>query len=353
MSRPAGAVSVSSKQKNLFLISTPLQFIFASMVARQVDGSSRFIVVTDYDRSLAQIGRIAELLSVPAYETIGPPTNHRSRMKSFIRAAFNYRTMLKLRSQVHPEDRVFMGYMNFPENRPFLFPPAGRRFEIAFFDEGTASIGILAARKAGQKAFVFPKAASMDFPTRFYPESIEIDRMHFYTVYPALSGGNDDHVCEVQPRLPPVRVSGRKPVREIWFVGSPVVQGNMIPAERMAEVIRELKRFASTMNVKLVYFPHRVEKLSELQEGLILREPGLPFELHYGFGGSEPLAVVSMISSAILNIRLFWGSEARVALIDPGSEFDERRIGPLLNYASQGLGIPLIQPDQLSALIAQ
>ena len=330
---------------NIFLISTPLQFILATMIARQVEGRVRLIVVTDFDKSLAQIERCGQLLSAPHYEVIGSPIGFTSRAQMFIRAISGYRAILRIRSQVRTGDTVFIGFPYYVLNRPFFSRRSAVRFERVFFDDGTATINFLSDRKEGERMIVFKKAPIFFF-TLFYPSKIRLDKLTYYTIYPGVSGGALDNVVHVKPRLPIV-VQKRKRVNEVWFIGSPLVATGLIAKEKMVKLMMDLRCVVEAMGAKLVYFPHRTERGVDYIKGIELREPDLPFELYYWSAAMTPVLVTSVLSSAILNLKILFNKDINLMLIDADQMEQNKKIIQLWTYAQTVLEIPLVTASSL------
>ena len=54
----------NSTGRNIFLISTPVQLVFANMVARQMRLDAEYLIATDRDTSVRQIEKVSVLLGV-------------------------------------------------------------------------------------------------------------------------------------------------------------------------------------------------------------------------------------------------------------------------------------------------
>ncbi len=344
-------LTAEGTRRNIFLISTPFQFIVASMISKQVRGYSRLIVVTDFAESLRQIERASQLLGIQSYETVGTPCDYRSRIVRLWREACVYRAMLRIRSELKSDDRVFIGLTDHPANRPILFGGKRKRFNIAFFDDGTASIVFLKSREAGERTKHFPRASPLRFYSWFYPRRLQLQNLTYYTIYSQLKGAIGDVVVDIRPRLPQALNRNKKSVNEIWFVGGPLIGANLIAENRMVELVKGICGVAKEMDLKLIYFPHRTESSLSCFKDLDLRTPGLPFELFFGQSEKQPVAMVSIISSAVINAKVFFGDGCPVALIDPEREYDKKCIGTLQCYSRDVLHIPVVSSGEFKAFV--
>ena len=133
--------------RNIFLITTPFQFILANLIKDEFKLEAELIVVTDPDKSLEQIDESAKSMNVNNYRKMfkSVPLNEHNKFKLLYKEVFRYASMLKLKASFKRHDNVFVGLATSPINRPIVC--GHKDYNLVFFDDGTATIRFLRKRE--------------------------------------------------------------------------------------------------------------------------------------------------------------------------------------------------------------
>jgi len=337
--------------RNIFLITTPLQFILANLINSEFKLEAEFFVLTDWGRSLEQIDEVAKILGFDDYHKMFKPVSstERNKFKLLYKEIVRYTTMLEMKKSLNSHDNVFVGLATSPINRPIVC--GSNNYNLVFFDDGTATIRFLKQREAGKKEIEFPTGSWLHAYTRLYPRSIRLDRMTYFTIYPGLKGGTNDTVVRVRSKLPACLFEKKRKVEEVWFVGGPLVENRVIPDGVYVEILRNISEICKGLNLKFVYFPHRVEKwiydeLSEIEK----RQPFLPWELFFARSEIAPKAIVSIISSVIINLSLLCEQVCPYVYVDLRYTERNSSIREVQDYAENILNLPVVRKGDLESM---
>jgi hypothetical protein len=191
----------------------------------------------------------------------------------------------------------------------------------------------------------------MTWFTALYPRTVFIDRIRYYTVYPRLNGAPGDGISIIHPQLPDDMKRQRRQIPEIWYIGSPLVQAGLMSETRQREILSGLRDASLATGARLVHYKHRSEKYGSPCLGIEVREPELPFEVYFGLSDVRPMAIVSVVSSVIMHMELFFADECALFHIDPQTDFDTSRVEAIQGYAATALGIPRIGMGGLAAAL--
>ena len=130
----------------------------------------------------------------------------------------------------------------------------------------------------------------------------------------------------------------------IFFIGTPLVENNLIEASQYDKLLKSLLIHYKDYNIR--YFPHRFEDLRKLRsiEGLNIETINMPFELYILQCNTLPEKIVSFYSAALYTINSMVGDVSEVeAFRIPESYFIDihyaDKISKLYDYLSQTLTV--------------
>jgi len=330
--------------KDIFLISTPYQLLIAEMIRMREGRDSRFVVTTGYLPNVQQIMDAGKVLGVAQSINFLTSLSYRAkgRFARIVSDFVRYRGIRALEGSLKQGDRVLIGFWQNLFAAKFLTEP--RSYEIAFFDEGIASIDFLSVRASGERRIeLSPRKWSSPLSV-FHPESVLIESLHYFTIYPGLTGAPEDRVIGLESTIPCLRRVPGRSNREVWIIGGPVVQAGIVSASEYTEMLVWLRDTLSPMGLKLIYFPHRTEdpcfwKSADVET----RSPELPFELFYARSSDKPVAITSVISSVLYHMKIFFDDRPLLFFTSPrGGVLSEEAV-KALKYGGDVMNIVSIE----------
>ena len=335
--------------RDVYLISTPIQAFFAYMIARQRANKSEFIVVTSYQQSVEQIAYAAQLLGMGHISYI---TDRRysldHKIAQIISGLDSYRKTARLVKLLGKQDTLFIGVLAFPPNRPAVF--GAKQLHLALFDEGLATFGFLKQREEGRLDVQFPRHHFHSLYTALYPKMLHLPAVEFHTIYPALRGAEQDKIVQVKVDFG-LKQKQKQAVNEIWYISGPLVQLGVLSSVAQATMLDTLRLTALRLNARLIYFAHRSEKVVAQHPDIEIRVGQLPFELAYMGGSQQPLAIVSVISSVLLNFQLLFRDGCPVYFLHPDGKHNVEHVASIQSYAYEAVGIPTLRASELEPVL--
>ena len=342
--------TVHQRGRSIFLISTPIQLLFASLISRQYKLKPEYVLTTDYQPSLTQLEEVASRLNLtPVSRLITPSFANGERLRRMACESLRWLATRRLKKSLIPGDRLFLGMLNHASHRPLFHG----LHELAFFDEGTATISVLERRARGGCAYTFPPPKVLTWFTALYPRTVHLEPLHYFTVYPGLSGAPGDTVNNVAAEWPHTLFREKRPVAELWYISSPVVQAGLLSESRNRSILIALRDFCATNGLRLVYYKHRTDVPDPTLSDVEIREPAYPFEVYFGLSDRKPLAMVSIVSSAIIHCKLFFASACPYFYLDPEHGHDAARVGMVQRYAANALELPVLSWDNLATALTR
>lgn len=343
--------------RNIFLINTPFQFLLANLIKSVFALEAEFYIITDFPPSLKQIDEVAKIMNVnDCYDKLfrHPVSIEKNRFIRFCRGMRQYLNILRLEKSFKASDNVFIGLPTHPLNRPIICNSEDHN--LVFFDDGTATIRFLREREKGIRRINFKKDSIIHFYTRFYPRSITLDKIVYFTIYPGLRGGTEDKVVHLRSKLPEYIWKEKDIVDEIWFIGGSLVENRVLDRDDYASVINYLIEFSKKIKNKFVYFPHRTENwiysFSE-DKGIEIFQPSVPWEVFFAQSTIAPRVIVSIISSVIINLAVLGKKLPPMIYLElPGGLKDNSStISIVQDYARNIVGIPVVRWHQIWDII--
>ena len=178
-----------------------------------------------------------------------------------------------------------------------------------------------------------------------------MESMRYFTLYPGLHGAAGDSITTIEPSLPDALKRPKHVIPEVWYIGSPLVQAGLLSEGRQFELLQHLRDLTRARGAQLVHYRHRSEKVDVPCPGVEIRLPDLPFEVYFGLSEATPLAIVSVISSVIIHMKLFFEGDCQMFFLDPEREHDGARIGSLQRYGATQLGICTLTLPQFAGVL--
>ena len=332
--------------RDIFFISTPFQFIIAYLISDQFSLNSEYVISTDYAPSVCQIQQMVDSLAIRRVRRLNYFVyNKGDRFRLFLCNTLRWLFTIRIKQTFLPNDLIFLGMPNFPSHRPLLF--SNNDYQLAFFDEGAATISTLKSRYKGNLTFNFSPSNLMNFYTLFYPKRSLFYRITYYSIYPALLGSTFDRIYRIKSHFPDNLIRPKSSVQDIWFIGGPLVDLGLIQAHHHKHMLNELLDCCNKRGFRLIYFKHRSENTTTtVPNGVEIVEQDFPFELFYVLSSKRPLAILSVVSSVIIHMKLFFSDEVPVFYIDPTKNCETKKIKPVHKYALNQLSIESIQIKQ-------
>ena len=337
--------------RNIFLITTPLQFILANLIKSEFNLETEFLIVTDPDIWLKQIDEAAKTLHINNYKKIFKPYDpyKRNKLRLLFKETVRYISILKLKKTLKRCDNVFIGLATSPINRPIVCD--FERYNLVFFDDGAATIRFLRKREAGRRDITFPAGSLIHFYTKLYPRSIILDKIVYYTIYPGLHGAPEDEIIHLKSKLPSCLNRKKKQVYEVWFIGGPLVENGVISNNAYTEIINNILKFCRNSRNKFVYFAHRAERWIYKFSDIEIRRLSIPWELFYIKSDVIPKAIVSVISSVILNLAILTKPLCPLLYLDVKDVLRNDIVTEIQEYGKTFLGIQVIKLNELGKFI--
>jgi hypothetical protein len=115
-------------------------------------------------------------------------------------------------------------------------------------------------------------------------DKIEINNFNYLL---SKYSNNNDEICQ-----------------ELWMLGSPLVELNMVSTKNYYLIINKIKTYAKKNNLRLKYFIHRIEQLdTNINFEVITND--IPFEIYYLNKLKKPKEIYSFYSSSLLALSKF------------------------------------------------
>lgn len=144
----------------------------------------------------------------------------------------------------------------------------------------------------------------------------------FFTIFNNLNFRDCDIVIENKLLFQRKKmVEPKTLVPEIWFIGTPLVQKEMISMINYNKILNSVVEFGLCQGLKVKYFKHRIEGNYNLPIEQV--ENNKPFELFYLESNVKPKYIISFFSTVLFSVSKFT-SERNLFFIEIPIEYREK-----------------------------
>lgn len=277
---------------NLVLVFTPLQYLNAVAFKDQFNKKSKFIVLTTNRRNIDQIKLLDKdhHCQYPLEDLLFLPEEILWAVKliyvTFFVSANNF-------------SEVLIGNYNNVVAFVLALKFQRENKDLIFVDDGLATVNIYNDRNA-KGVLRSPRlfGGQMIYIYRYFLRNKFLQKISFYT---SLDLESLTHLtCDsiIQQEI----MSGTKSralSNEIWFVGSPLIEGGVLELKEFQHDVNIVRRYAKNNNLELKYILHRFESV---EDDLNCQRFDLPIEIILNNADTIPKEIISYYSSALINI---------------------------------------------------
>ena len=105
-----------------------------------------------------------------------------------------------------------------------------------------------------------------------------------------------------------IKLNSCKINNEIWFIGSPLVEQNILDKDTFNNLIAQLKKYTEEKKCKLIYILHRFETQKNIETDI--RKFDMPIEIIFPTLKEHPCQIISCYSSGLINLAsTYYGVE--------------------------------------------
>lgn len=301
--------------KSLFLVRTPLQFLI-SVEAKEHFGvnaeSSYLVLFTDFLPSLNQIQNNLDVSNWGGFTNLFYAIRKKGGIKVIFQKLLGFFKLILLLRKFRNVENIFVGHIDDVWMRFFL-----RRINaknIFLLEDGVATLQIAMRRLNTNNLHFFPAQGKIlkkgFFKNTFFEDhilgnqGIILPLITFFTAYEKIQVNSFDSVVENRFNyLYSNRNKTQKIVNELWFVGQPLVERNLVSKNDFIEMLNKIKIVYGD-NYKYCYIIHRSEKYPEFINDLGYKVISFdnPLEIVVTQGAEIPAIIGSVNSAALMNI---------------------------------------------------
>ncbi len=290
-----------NKSEYLIVINTPFQYLCALEYLYKFNIDTikcDLILISPLKKTLEQVNHIYSTTKFKFFSSplIAPSSN----IKSF----FKTKTLLK---NQNPKNLIMGNLLNY-WNR-YLLSKYNSKNTAVILDDGAVSISIISNRNNNN--FKLPLPTKFSKENLFYKIFLNLDsefkeKLIFYTFFSINRDNSYDKIILNDFRLLKSKQSlnEHEISKEIWFIGSPFIELNIVSKEDYHSILDKVKRYVEQNDLKFIYFPHRIEKFYNDYDIKIIKNK-MPFELFYLNSLIKPKAVISFYSTSLLSLSNF------------------------------------------------
>jgi len=353
-----------SKNSTVFILLTPLSYLNASELKHHLGLSREESIICFLTEHSESFNHLDSIIDPSKWGDIHYLYGRKgrsmrgSKLNEYFHTFFNFIRILRFSGRIKKADRIVVGNILNPWMRYLISrSPCD---EVYVLDDGTATIPILTQNKDIRDHFRTPDMirGRKNLLLRYMQKSpVQNERLYFFTLFDRWNKDQTlriipNHLALFRKSVPSVSKS-----TEVMFIGSPLVEFNLIPKMLFLRIMDHIRTAVKDRPIR--YIQHRTERISD-ELGMDQVLPDKPLEYFFLEMESMPAVILSFFSTAGMNLRHIYGDLLTIINLKiDESSLENTRYAEALNLMSEyykkiedeHFQIFTLDPDQNPAIL--
>lgn len=286
---------------NIFIVDSPFQLMCATEASNYFKSENNYLIIreTGEIRNQEQIDKILQYF--PWDNIITVKYDKYTQFFKFL--------ILVVKFKFYRVDKLFIG--EFRSDIMWIFINNLQLDSVFLLDDGSHTIDVqnnsfMNLDKINNNINKLKK----NIVKLFLLKNIDRKVLDLFTIYDFEKKYYGQRIIKNEFSFLQTRMLHQKRVEKdniVYFIGSNMVENGMLDKEYFFSIMKKIKNYYTTKNLKLMYIPHRREDHIKLKNlDIELEYFNLPIELEFLVTGKKPVHIASFASTALYTLKALY-----------------------------------------------